>query len=101
MNESPLSPHRGRRSNGGRVSRAEGRQDLGFLVVNATQTQRYRDDGSRPRSPPLDPLRIGIDDKEGRPGGINIFGRGFGNHNQDIKMRLHLRGMNALHHVAP
>ncbi|UZF94971.1 ArsR/SmtB family transcription factor [Bosea sp. NBC_00550] len=46
-------------------------------------------------------LRIGIDDKEGRPGGINIFGRGFGNHNQDIKMRLHLRGMNALHHVAP
>ena len=46
-------------------------------------------------------LRIGIDDKEGRPGGINIFGRGFGNHNQDIKMRLHLRGMNALHQVAP
>lgn len=35
-------------------------------------------------------LRIGIDDKAGLPGGINIFGRGFGNHDQDIKMRLHL-----------
>ena len=35
-------------------------------------------------------LRIGIDDKAGLPGGINIFGRGFGNHDQDIKMRIHL-----------
>ncbi len=35
-------------------------------------------------------LRIGIDDKAGRPGGVNIFGRGFGNHDQDIKMRMHL-----------
>ena len=35
-------------------------------------------------------LRIGIDDKMGRPGGINIFGRGFGNYDQDIKMKLHL-----------
>jgi predicted transcriptional regulator len=35
-------------------------------------------------------LRIGIDDKAGLPGGINIFGRGFGNHDQDIKMRQHL-----------
>jgi predicted transcriptional regulator len=45
-------------------------------------------------------LRIGIDEKEGRPGGINIFGRGFGNHNQDIKMRLHLHGMQALPYAA-
>ena len=45
-------------------------------------------------------VRIGIDEKEGRPGGVNIFGRGFGNHNQDIKMRLHLEGMKALPHVA-
>lgn len=45
-------------------------------------------------------LRIGIDENEGRPGGVNIFGRGFGNHNQDIKMRLHLHGMNALPHIA-
>ncbi|POR48040.1 ArsR/SmtB family transcription factor [Bosea psychrotolerans] len=45
-------------------------------------------------------LRIGIDDKEGRPGGVNIFGRGFGNHNQDIKMRLYLHGTNALPHIA-
>lgn len=35
-------------------------------------------------------LRIGIDDNAAHPGGVNIFGRGFGNHNQDIVMRLHL-----------
>ncbi|CAH1691586.1 ArsR family transcriptional regulator [Hyphomicrobiales bacterium] len=44
-------------------------------------------------------LRIGIDEREGRPGGVNIFGRGFGNYNQDIKMRLHLKGVKALPHV--
>jgi hypothetical protein len=27
-----------------------------------------------------------------RPGGVNIFGGGFGNHDQDIVMRLYLRG---------
>jgi predicted transcriptional regulator len=37
-------------------------------------------------------LRIGIDDQAEHPGGVNIFGRGFGNHNQDIVMRLHLDG---------
>ncbi len=36
-------------------------------------------------------LKIGIDEKAARPGGLNIFGRGFGNHDQDIVMRLHLR----------
>jgi predicted transcriptional regulator len=36
-------------------------------------------------------LRVGIDDDGGRPGGVNIFGRGFGNYDQDILMRLHLR----------
>ena len=35
-------------------------------------------------------LRIGIDDDGGRPGGVNIFGRGFGNYDHDILMRLHL-----------
>jgi predicted transcriptional regulator len=35
-------------------------------------------------------LRIGIEDGAAHPGGVNIFGRGFGNHNQDIVMRLHL-----------
>lgn len=39
--------------------------------------------------------------KEGRPGGINIFGRGFGNYSQDIKMRLHLSGVSAPPRVAP
>jgi predicted transcriptional regulator len=36
-------------------------------------------------------LKIGIDEKAERPGGLNIFGRGFGNHDQDIVMRLQLR----------
>ena len=37
-------------------------------------------------------LRLGIDEDVGQPGGINVFGRGFGNFNQDIKMRMHLAG---------
>lgn len=36
-------------------------------------------------------LKIGIDDDAIHPGGINIFGKGFGNYNQDILMRLHLK----------
>lgn len=36
-------------------------------------------------------LRVGIDENAAHPGGVNIFGRGFGNHDQDIVMRLHLR----------
>lgn len=36
-------------------------------------------------------LRIGIDDNAVHPGGVNIFSRGFGNHNHDILMRLHLK----------
>ena len=36
-------------------------------------------------------LRIGIDDGATHPGGVNIFGRGFGNYDQDIVMRLHLK----------
>jgi len=35
-------------------------------------------------------LRIGIADGARRPGGVNIFGRGFGNYDQDIVMRLYL-----------
>jgi len=35
-------------------------------------------------------LKIGIDEAAKRPGGVNIFGRGFGNHDQDIVMRLYL-----------
>lgn len=33
-------------------------------------------------------MRIGVRDDAAHPGGINIFGRGFGNHDQDIVMRL-------------
>jgi predicted transcriptional regulator len=37
-------------------------------------------------------LKIGIDQEAKHPGGINIFGRGFGNYDQDILMRIRLRG---------
>ena len=33
-------------------------------------------------------MRIGIDAKAEHPGGVNIFGKGFGNYDQDIVMRL-------------
>jgi predicted transcriptional regulator len=36
-------------------------------------------------------LKIGIDQEAKHPGGINIFGRGFGNYDQDIVMRIRLR----------
>ena len=35
-------------------------------------------------------LRIGVKDTAKHPGGINIFGRGFGNYDQDIIMRIHM-----------
>ena len=36
-------------------------------------------------------LRIGVRDDAKHPGGINIFGRGFGNYDQDIVLRLHTK----------
>ena len=33
-------------------------------------------------------VRIGVKDDARHPGGLNIFGRGFGNHDQDITLRL-------------
>ena len=36
-------------------------------------------------------MRIGIDAKASHPGGVNIFGKGFGNYDQDIVMRLYVR----------
>lgn len=36
-------------------------------------------------------LRVGIEEGARHPGGVNIFGRGFGNHDQDIVMSLHLK----------
>ena len=36
-------------------------------------------------------LRIGVKDEAKHPGGINLFGRGFGNYDQDIVMRLETR----------
>jgi predicted transcriptional regulator len=39
-------------------------------------------------------VRIGVDDDAKHVGGINIFGRAFGNYPQDIVMRLRLRQVN-------
>jgi predicted transcriptional regulator len=36
-------------------------------------------------------VRIGVKEDARHPGGMNIFGRSFGNHGQDITLRL-LRG---------
>jgi predicted transcriptional regulator len=36
-------------------------------------------------------LRIGVKAEAKHPGGINIFGRGFGNYDQDIVLRLHTK----------
>jgi len=36
-------------------------------------------------------MRIGVRDDAKHPGGINIFGRGFGNYDQDIILRLHTK----------
>lgn len=36
-------------------------------------------------------LRVGIDEGAQRPGGVNIFGKQFGNHDQDIVMRIHVK----------
>jgi len=36
-------------------------------------------------------LKIGVKDDARHPGGVNLFGRGFGNYDQDIIMRLHTR----------
>jgi predicted transcriptional regulator len=33
-------------------------------------------------------LRLGIKEDAAHPGGINIFGRGFGNYDQDILLRI-------------
>jgi predicted transcriptional regulator len=40
-------------------------------------------------------LRIGIGDGAKHPGGVNIFGKGFGNHDQDILLRMHLAKQSA------
>jgi predicted transcriptional regulator len=36
-------------------------------------------------------LRVGIDERARHPGGVNIFGKGFGNHSHDILMRQHVK----------
>ena len=33
-------------------------------------------------------FRIGVNEAARHPGGVNIFGRGFGNYDQDIVMRI-------------
>ena len=36
-------------------------------------------------------LRVGVKEGAKNPGGINIFGRGFGNYDQDIVLRMTMR----------
>ena len=36
-------------------------------------------------------LRVEIDERARHPGGVNIFGKGFGNHSHDILMRQHVK----------
>ena len=36
-------------------------------------------------------LTVAVREDAAHPGGINIFGRGFGNHDQDIKLALTAR----------
>ena len=36
-------------------------------------------------------LKVGVKADAKHPGGINIFGRGFGNYDQDIVLRLHTK----------
>ena len=36
-------------------------------------------------------VRIGIKQNAANVGGVNIFGKGFGNYDQDIVMRMHLQ----------
>ena len=38
-------------------------------------------------------LRLSVPDKARNQGGLTIFGRGFGNYPQDIKVRMHYRDM--------
>jgi predicted transcriptional regulator len=63
----------------------EGTQVDGKQVSDVTLSQLMISEHSSIR------LKIGIDDAATNTGGINIFGKGFGNYNQDIVMRLHLK----------
>jgi predicted transcriptional regulator len=40
-------------------------------------------------------MRLGIDPGADHPGGVNLFGRGFGNYDQDVVMRLYLQRLSA------
>ncbi len=46
-------------------------------------------------------MRIGIDRHAEHPGGVNIFGKGFGNYDQDILMRLYLHRPEAAEAFTP
>ena len=66
------------------------RSDGGTFVDGVRISDVTIDDLDLPRHHSIR-MRIGIDDKAEHPGGVNIFGKGFGNYDQDIVMRLHLR----------
>jgi predicted transcriptional regulator len=54
-----------------------------------------KDIGVRPKAPIA--IRIGIKPDAEHPGGFNIFGRGFGNYEQDLVLRLHYTNVNRPH----
>ena len=62
-------------------SEAELRADVNRLIVahgvGQVQGQQFRIR-----------LRIAVKDDAKHPGGVNIFGRGFGNYDQDIVLRI-------------
>jgi predicted transcriptional regulator len=57
----------------------------GILISDVTITDLKLDERHSIR------MRVGIRDDAKHPGGVNIFGRGFGNYDQDIVMRLTTR----------
>jgi predicted transcriptional regulator len=58
--------------------------------VDGTQVSKFNLDALEIAKHHSIRLRVGIDAGAKNPGGVNIFGKGFGNYDQDILMRLHL-----------
>jgi predicted transcriptional regulator len=56
------------------------------MMISSVTTQQLDLDAHRSIR-----LRIGVKKEAKHPGGVNIFGRGFGNYDQDIVLRLHTK----------
>ena len=62
-----------------------------FAWIAAHAAVEDEADGKKRITPYWRTLKTGGELNAKYPGGVNIFGRGFGNHDQDIVMRLHLK----------